>query len=173
MAIDLYSMEYFSELLTPMIGVLTVMNLIVITYIAIQQHRIRKETLEYNIHRDLYEKRLKVFQETMELLRTIVNNQKPSWPNMMKTLRKIEDDAYFLFGGEIHAYIRELIKKGSEKKSLISKIERLNNQDNPKKEKDRVKAIDEESELDKWFFNQFEICRVKFAEYLSYKKFLR
>ncbi len=169
---EYFNANLFSSIVAIVISIATVLNLIVVTYVAIQQYILRKQDLKYNIHKDLYNRRLKVCQETTEMLRTIVNIEKPQWPDLIEFLRKIEDDAYFLFDSEINIYIKELIDKGNKKRHLNREIERLNRANDSSKEKRRNIAIKEESELNDWFFNQFEICRNKFNKYLSYKSYL-
>lgn len=166
-------MESASSLLTQIIGGATLLNLIVVTVIAIQQFLLRKENLEYNIHKDLYDRRLEVFQETTEMLRIIVNSEKPDWKELIEVLRQIEDDAYFLFDDEIHSYIHELISKGNKKRHLNKKVERLNRSNNPDVEDERIETIDKVGELTEWFQNQFKVSRNKFNKYLSYESYLK
>ena len=162
----LFTIETLSAFLTPLIGIVTLINLIIVTYVAYQLYRLKKIFLDYQIHRDLYKKRLKVFHQTMELLRTIVNEQRPSWKSLLSTLRKIEDDSYFLFGYEIHEYINTLIDKGNEKNSLYRKM--FSTESTNEKEK----IVRKTEELEHWFFDQFDTCRDKFEKYLSYDDYI-
>ncbi|GEM_PF-5165065 len=162
-----------SPILTPAIGIVTIINLAVVSYVAYQQFHLKKTNVNYQIHHDLYERRLKVFHETMELLRKIVNEQKPSWNELLTTLRKIEDDAYFLFGDEIHEYIKTLIDKGHEKRRLNRKMDRINPTKDSESRDKMEKALDTEEELESWVFDQFDICRDKFGKYLSYEDFIK
>jgi len=166
------TVNYLSSYLPPIIGLATAINLITVAYIAVQQYhldrknvQLQQKDIDYKIHHDLYERRLKVFQETMQLLRNILVTDEPSWDDLLSSLRKIEDDAYFLFDKEIHAYIEKLIDKGHEKRHITRQINRSNS------EKRLEKALDQDEELEKWVLDQFKICRQKFDQYLSYKTF--
>lgn len=168
------TVNYLSSYLTPLIGLATAINLITVAYIAVQQYRLDKKNIRlqqkninYKIHHDLYEKRLNVFQETMQLLRNILTTNEPSWDSLLTTLNKIEDDAYFLFDEEIHLYIKKLIDKGHEKRHLTRKINRLNSEERIEK------ALDQDEELEDWVLKHLKICREKFDKYLSYKIFLK
>jgi len=88
--------EISKALLTPLIA-------IVATYIAWQQWQTNRQKLSF----DLYERRLKVYEQVRRILSIIVRDAKASYDELLK-FRAAVSEADFLFGPEIVKYIDEI-----------------------------------------------------------------
>lgn len=144
--------EFFSALLTPMLGVLA-------AYIAWQQWR----TNHLKLKHDLYERRLSVYTALMELLGHIMREARASDAQVFTFMQKI-GESYFLFGQDIADYLDIIYKRSidlrSQNRMLDSGPSGL-----PVGEK-RTKLADENGELLKWFSAQFEVAPKKFSRYM-------
>lgn len=92
--------EFSKALLTPVIA-------IVATSIAWQQWKTNQLKLEL----DLYDRRLKVYEEVRQILSIIVRDAKASYDDLLK-FRRAVSEADFLFGPEIPAHVEEIYQRG-------------------------------------------------------------
>ena len=92
MCLEQYA-ELSKEMLTPLIAIITV-------YIAWQQWKTNKKKLFL----DLYDRRLKIYEELRQILSIILRDARASYDDLMK-FRRAVSEADFLFGSEITSYI--------------------------------------------------------------------
>lgn len=92
--------ELSKALLTPVIA-------IVATYIAWQQWK----TNRLKFHLDLYDRRLKVYEEVRQILSIIARDAVASYDDLLKFKRAVSE-ADFLFDPDIPAYIEEIYQRG-------------------------------------------------------------
>lgn len=144
--------NYLSASLAPLLGIVTAVILILQYYL--QRLRWRLE---------LYDKRYPVYRSTIEFIGFIVQRADVANEELNKFLRNSKDNE-FLFGKEIQKYLDEIYSNASNfetnKRILEGKPE----------EETRLKLIEDDSKLLKWFMEQFEICKKNFGEYLTIDK---
>jgi hypothetical protein len=103
------------------IGALTVVNGALVTWVAVQQYRLARETLKL----DLFEKRFAVYKAAQKFLETVVCNPPMGWDEPIEFSRGIQD-AVFLFAPDIVEYLNgRLYRKASEIINLKRKYEPL------------------------------------------------
>ena len=131
-----------AALLTPTIAVVT-------TYIAYQQYQTNRRQ-----HRlALFEKRMEVFNSTMDLIASVMRDARVELDQLFALLRETRDNE-LLFGPEIGEYIYEVYKKGVD---LCT----------------RATVAGQEArkvELMLWFSQQSKVARDKFLKYLDFRK---
>jgi hypothetical protein len=142
-----------TSLLTPIIAAMAV-------YIARQQWRTNHLKLKY----DLYERRLAVYYAAMDFLACIIRNAKPSDEEMLTFLRKTRDTC-FLFDSKLADYIEELFKKSCDLRAQDSGLHEQAS-DMPVG-KERTRLVEENTKLLKWYCDQSNLIRDKFAKYMS------
>ena len=96
-------------LLTPAIGIATV----VVAVIASRIQRQQAETNRRQYRLALFEKRMKVFEATQTLIATIIRDATIDLNQLFQFLRETRD-ASFLFGPEIVEYMDDLYRRGTE-----------------------------------------------------------
>jgi hypothetical protein len=133
-----------TALLTPLIGV-------VATYIAIQQYIINRR--QYRLA--LFEKRMAVFNSTMNLIAAVAGEGKVEHQKLFTMLRETRDHN-LLFGPEIGDFINQVYKKGLEINARIQ----VGGQDN----------LAKTFELQEWFAAQSAVAREKFLKYLDFRQ---
>lgn len=148
--------EFSKAMLTPMIGVVTL-------YIAWRQWKINEQKLNL----DLYDRRLKVYEEVKQILSIILRDAKASYEDLLKFYRATSE-ADFLFGPEIPAYIEEIYQHGVQ-------LQAWNNQyrdyTQPIPEGyDHKKVCDGMHNELMWLIEQFEPAKEKFRPYLKIKR---
>jgi hypothetical protein len=143
--------DVFSALLTPLLA-------IVAGYVAYQQYRTNRSKLKF----ELYEKRLATYHALMELLSAIVREADVKIEELMKFNRET-NESYFLFGKDIYSYLWEIHLKAVD---LHTMNQSLYHENLPIGE-ERSRIAKEKGELLKWFGNQFDTSRKKFAKHLS------
>ncbi len=148
--------EQFAEisktLLTPIIAV-------VATYIAYQQWKTNKQKLGL----DLYDRRLKVYEEVRQIL-SIIRAGKASYEELSRFYRAVSE-ADFLFKSEITDYINEIYERGVNLQCWSEQY-RDNTQDKPDGY-NHQKIVDGKRVELKWLINQFEPAKQKFKKYLD------
>lgn len=145
--------EISKAFLTPLIA-------IVATYIAWQQGTTNQQKLLL----DLYDRRLKVYEEVRRILSLIARDGKASYEDLMK-FRVAVSEADFLFGPEIPAYVDEIYKHGV-KLRYWSQQYRDFTQTKPVGYDHEKVCAGEAAELD-WLIAQFEPAKQKFKKYLA------
>lgn len=147
-------LNIFKGLLTPIIAG-------VVAYIAYQQHKTNRDKLRFN----LYDRRLKVFEELMVLLWVIFrkgmcNDQE------REQFQRATVEGSFLFDKDIANYLDTIHNKTLEL-GTIRAILKLNSL--PRGDK-RDQTVEKETQLFDWFMDQFEVSKEKFARYLSFRQ---
>jgi hypothetical protein len=132
----------FSALLTPIIGAIAV-------NIAYQQHVTNRRQLRLS----LFERRLKVFDSSSELIGTVLGRGKVGNDDLFKFLRETRENE-FLFGPDIAAYLHELYGKASDVYALEGATD-----EEPKKQ--RVATL-------LWFSGQGDKVKKKFGKYMAF-----
>jgi hypothetical protein len=133
-----------AALLTPAIGVVT-------TYIAIQQYKTNRRQ-----HRlALFEKRMAVFDSTMNLIAAVLRAGRVELDQLFTLLRETRDHE-LLFGPEIGEFIMEVYRTGLE----------LNTRDAVGGQE----SVARRTELLNWFGGRSAVAREKFLKYLDFRK---
>lgn len=128
-------------------------------YIAWQQHKISRHRLRH----DLFEKRYAVFQAVVELLNEGAYTGDVSLDSIGNFIRKA-NEGRFLFGPDIVDYLMGMREKAVRCSELNHKLHR----EKIELGLDRDKAVEEETELQKWFLAQYEESVSRFAPYLRF-----
>jgi hypothetical protein len=149
----LFALEVFKGLLTPLIAVVT-------AYIAWQQWR----TNERKAKLDRYDRRLRIYQRVIEFIGIATRDFKPE-PRDVITFNADTAEADFLFGSEIHAYIRELAQRAM--KSRAAHLEYRDYTQQPPPGYDHKKVTDEMHKQSEWLAEQYEAAPQKFRKYLD------
>lgn len=133
-----------SALLTPLIAVLT-------GYIAIQQYRINRA--EFRLA--LRDRRMKVFESTMELIGTVLRKARVETDDLNKFLVGTSDGE-FLFESDITGYLTAVYDKAVELYALTDAS------DEDRREKWKITI--------EWFVSQTGEAKKKFTKYLAFNK---
>lgn len=152
---DLF-IRVFQGLLTPVIGGVAV-------YIAWQQFQSNRAKLQL----DTYDRRLRIYQELLDLLRTVLRNADASWDDIGKFARGTAE-ADFLFGDDISTYIRDVYLR-SVKLRTANEQYRDHTQETPPGY-DHAKVVEEMHTALNWLSEQGEIAKSKFRPYLRIGK---
>lgn len=149
-------LQILQGLLTPVIGLTTL-------YIAWQQFQMnrRKTILER------YERRLQIYQRTVEMIRLVVRNFKPEFQDLIKFSADAAE-ADFLFGEEIPKYINEIYVHGLDLNTARAEYRDFT-QPIPAGY-DHQKVVDALTKEKKWFTDQPQIAKEKFKKYLDISK---
>lgn len=138
--------EISKGLLTPVIAIIT-------TYIAWQQWKTNQQKLNL----DLYERRLKIYEELIKILSIILRDADVSLEDLLK-FRTSVSEADFLFGEDIPSYIDEIYKRGVN----LRRYNKECRSDTP----ERKEYNDKKHKELLWFIKQFEPAKEKFKMYL-------
>lgn len=147
------ALQILQGLLTPVIGVTTL-------YIAWQQWKanVRKAVL------DRYERRLRIYQHVVEILRLIVRDFKPEIHDLLKFSADTAE-ADFLFGEDISNYLNEIYTHGVDLHTARAEYRDFRQ---PVPEGyDHQRVVDAMTKEEKWFVGQFAIAKEKFKKYLD------
>ncbi len=145
-------------LLTPAIGVATV----VIAAIAIQIQRQQAETNRRQYRLALFERRMKVFDATLEFIGIVIREARIETVEPLFTLIQKTREHRMLFGSEIAEYIDELYAKGNRLHLIWSTSE--------PNHVIKQEYIAEETELLLWFTRQASGARDKFLKYIDFRE---
>lgn len=129
--------------------------------IAYRQYRLEK----LKLRRELYERRLAIYSSTMQLLAHILQNGKAENQGLFKFIGETHQ-SYFLLGKEIHDYLQHLYKQGCQLNLLEVKLYDELGMPTSLAQPERVRIANEKGELCRWFSDQFEVARDKFAKHL-------
>ena len=146
-------MQIFQGLLTPVIGVIAL-------YIAWQQWK----TNERKAVLDRYERRLRIYQRVVEMLRFVCSKFNPEIHDLIQFSADTAE-ADFLFGSEIPKYIDEIYIRGVTLNT--AKFEYRDITQPVPVEYDHQKIVDEITEQQKWFVAQFSVAKENFRKYLD------
>jgi len=132
-----------SAILTPLIALIAL-------YIASQQFAINRRQ-----HRlALFEKRMAVFNSTMNMIASVVQTANPTLPECFKFIQDTRDHE-FLFGSEVGAFINEVYKKATALHAHI--------QVGPG-------GAAQQTEIMTWFIGQMGEARKVFLRYIDFRK---
>jgi hypothetical protein len=130
---------------------------IVAISLAWRQHRLESVKFRHQ----LYERRLAIFNSTMQLLAIVMRDADVQMADLLKFLQET-NQSYFLLGKDIADYLDEIYKKGVE---LRGQEKRLHNTNLA--EGERTRLADQNVELLNWFGRQLLVAREKFAPHLK------
>jgi hypothetical protein len=147
-----FYIDLFAALLTPTIAIVT-------TFIAIQQYRNSKRKFRH----ELYDKRLAIFNATVQFIATILRDGDISIQDLYK-FNADTSETYFLFEKDVFKYLNEMYTKGVDLHITNEELHRGHPSDAERKE-----LAEKDGEILKWFGGQVEGSRHKFARYLSVK----
>jgi hypothetical protein len=142
-------------LLTPVIAIIT-------TYIAWQQWQGNKQKLKM----DGYERRLRVYQEVVKMLKTCANGQIREF-SVILDFGAATAEADFLFGPEIRQYLDEISTRAAKLRSANVQYRDFTQ---PVPENyDHEKIVNEMTTQTAWFVEQLVgfVAKNKFGQYLN------
>jgi hypothetical protein len=148
-------MKEIIELLSAALAPITA---IVALGIAYRQYRLEKIKFRH----ELYEKRLAIFNATMNLLAVVMRTSNVQMGDLIKFLQDT-NQSYFLLGKDISDYLTEIYEKGVDLNCRCEMIHDPTFQNG----EERMRCIKEKTELTKWFTHQLTIAREKFAKQIS------
>lgn len=134
-------------LLTPVIGINTIVIAIIATYIAIRQYKTSRAQYRLN----LYDKRFAVFKATQSFLRDIVKNARVTDDSSAEKFWDAVNDAQFLFKEPVAGYMTKLRQEFLEWMKLRGD---LHGEGSLPVGEERNRVSRENSDLVKWFINQ-------------------
>jgi hypothetical protein len=149
----LAALEVFKGLLTPLIAIIT-------ANIAWQQWK----TNERRSKLDRYDRRLRIYQLVIEFIGIACRDFNPESRDVIK-FHSETAEADFLFGPEIHAYIRELAQRAM--KSRVAHLEYRDYTQQPPPGYDHAKVTAEMHKQSEWLTEQYEAALTKFRPYLD------
>jgi hypothetical protein len=113
---------------------------------------------------DRYDRRLRVYQRTVEFLSLATRDFKVPPQEEMK-FRWDTAEAEFLFGPEVSAYLKELAKVAGL--SYVAHLEYRDMFQEPPAGYDHKKVTDEMHKHSRWLTHQHEVINDKFRTYLN------
>ena len=128
----------------------TAITALTVTYVAVAQHFISRH--QYRLA--LFERRMVVFNSTMNMMASVLQSAKPSFEQIFQYLRETRDHE-FLFGPEVGTFVNEVYKKAVQ----------LNAHNEMGSQAARQKA-----EVLNWFAAQMGEARKVFLRYLDFTK---
>ncbi len=146
-------LEILKSLLTPLIAIIA-------TFIAYQQWK----TNQQKVNSELYDRRLRIYEEVREILSIIQQDAKVSIENLLK-FRTSVSEADFLFGPEISEYIDEIYNRGLELCRWNDEY-RDHTQEYPVDYDHALVVRNKHQELN-WLREQFVPAKKKFKKYLD------
>lgn len=145
-------------------GFLTPIIAIIALYIAYQQWR----TNEAKLQLDLYERRLKIYEEVTCIIAIVMQKADVSYEELSRFARSVSE-ADFLFESEIKTYIDEIYKRGVKLSSLNKQYNHFVTTNITPANYDHQSVCDGMNQENLWFIEQFEQARQKFSRYLKIK----
>lgn len=114
-----------------------------------------------------YERRLQIYQRTVEMIRLVARDFKPEVQDLIKFSADTAE-ADFLFEEEIPKYINEIFVHGLNLNTARAEY-RDSTQPIPVGY-DHQKVVGARTQEEKWFINQPQIAKEKFKKYLDISK---
>jgi|SRR5882724_6380195 len=136
---------------------------ILVALIAVIVAREQSKTNRLKLKFDLYEKRLTYFKALTELLVAAGTGNVAS-EELIKFGHKIHD-SNFLFGKDISNYLKENFDNAADLNSIHEQFKEASLLN----EEEKIRLVKKRTELEKWFYRQFEISKRKFSKYLSFE----
>ena len=143
--------EIVSALLVPLIAIIT-------TYIAVQQYRLEKARLKF----ELFEKRYMVFRTIMETIGTVTRKGRVTQEEL-STFAATTRQGFFLFGDDVNFHVDQIYDKCNR---LDYVFNRLADQ-GLRGGEERNRLDHENSEIFNWFQEQINVTKTLFARYLQ------
>lgn len=145
-------------LLTPVIGIATVVIGVIAT--KIQRQQAATNRLQYRLA--LFERRMKVFDATVEFIALVLREARIDTLEPLFNLLRDTRERRMLFGSEIGEYIDELYEKGGQLHVIYMAggAARII----------RPEDIPEETEIQRWFSGQTAIAQEKFLKYIDFRE---
>jgi len=147
------ALQILQALLTPVIAAIAV-------YIAWQQWKVNERKFAL----DRYERRLRIYQRVIEMLRFVCSRFRPEISDLLKFSAETAE-ADFLFGPEIPKYIDEIYSRGLDLNT--AKFEYRDLTQPIPAGYDHQKIVGVIAEQEKWFVAQFSVAKEKFRKYLD------
>lgn len=148
------------NLLNVLSGSLTPLIALIAVYIAYQQYLINRK----KVNLDLFEKRIKVFNETKQVLFKIERDDKIDIIVLRDYIFSV-NDSKFLFGKEISDYIEEIKTRAIDFNHSSDGLEYLSVGSN-----ERIEKVGQRTEMRKWFSNEYNTVEVRFLKYIDFTK---
>ena len=152
-------MSHDNRLLDPFAW-LAALTAVLALWIAYQQYRTNRSKLRL----DLYERRFRVFDAVRDLLATVGRDGAFELKDLQDFVAGTSE-ATFLFGADIVAYIEELRLKAADLRRVHRTLADTALPVGP----ERSQAATDDAELIKWFTEQFEESKRRFAKYLDFR----
>lgn len=130
--------EAITEIFRACSGIAPIIYGGITVYIAVQQYKGNQLKLKH----ELYERRMKVYKGLTDLL-GFIGREADIQEEQIWMFRRETADSCFLFGEEIPQYLKTVYENAID----------LRSQKN--------------GDLQKWFYNQFEVAEKKFSSYLA------
>jgi hypothetical protein len=126
----------------------------------IQRQQVKTQRQQYRFA--LIERRMKVFDGTMEFIVLVLREARIETRESLFKLIQDTREHHLLFGAEIGEYIDELYKKGTRLHSIwvASGAQHVIRPDD----------IQEETEIEMWFTGQMDAVKGKFLKYLDFRE---
>lgn len=140
---------------------LTVITAAVALWIAYQQYQTNRAKLRL----DLYDRRFRVFDAVGTLLATVYRDADVDIAAISK-FTVLTNEAVFLFGPEVPAYLHELRTNAVKLRALNDKLHESNLPIGP----ERSQAAQENADVLNWLILQFDESRKRFARYLDFRQ---
>jgi len=148
--------EGLSALLTPVIAVTTV-------YIAYRQYQVSLLVLK----KDLYERRLRIFQAFMSYFSEIVQGGGQIRPNRTFQFYLEASESEFLFNTKVVEKVDQIYKKGIKLSYLYNKLYPCDGSEGLPKGEERSRIVQEHTEILRWFDKESSDTRVLLREQIS------
>lgn len=113
----------------------------------------------------VYERRLPIYQRTIEFIRYVLGAVNPKYPEIIKFGRETEE-ALFLFDEAVAAYLQELSRHAVRLQAVVKMREAATNSAYPLRTGNFEAWINEETGLVTRFTEQYDVARAKFVPFL-------
>jgi hypothetical protein len=123
----------------------------------------QQQTNALRLKHELFERRYKIYDTVRFFIGSVLRDGKTSYDACITFLRDT-NQAEFLFGPEIPEYLDAVYKKGL---ALLNSNRQLHSEERLSVGEERTRVARENSELLKWFSDQFDVTRERFGKYLN------
>lgn len=154
------SYSQFLEITTILSGLSTPLIGFIAAYVAWQQWK----TSHQKLMLDLYDRRLKIYQEVVKVL-SIVSREADISYEELASFRASVAEADFIFGHDILSFIDEIYSRGIRLHGANESINDANKLNRP--DYDRKKDIEEKHRELRWLVSQLEKVKDNFSNYMA------
>lgn len=141
-------------------GILTLLIAAITTYIAWQQWKTNQKKFDL----DRYDRRLKVYQETIKFIHIVCRDAKVSLPDLFNFYAATAE-ADFLFSSDIREYLDDIFSHANELNTANSRYRDYTMP--PQEGYDHKAVCDSMHEQTTWFLKQPQIALAKFKVFLD------